>query len=405
MRETKLLSPDALRLESAPQSRAHGAGHTSGFRPAVSSDGRSALRPGGARLDGDLQPAGFDKPDSRALSGRGQRASGSGRADGRNLGTFGGGVPAGGPRFDGAVPDNGYIWWYLDGLSDDGRHGITIIAFIGSVFSSYYAWQRNKGDADPYRHCALNVALYGRAAKRWAFTERDRSALTQEQKRLGIGPSRVTWTGEALEIDIREVSVPVPRPVRGKVRLIPDGLTDSKIELDPEGRQRWWPIAPCARIEVALERPSLSWSGIGYLDSNEGERPLEDSFSFWNWSRASLSGGRTAILYEATHRNGVTEPLGFLCRPGGSVERFEPPAPQQLSRTFWRMQRPTRVDAGGSARVVETLEDAPFYSRSVIETELLGERAHGVHESLCLDRFSQNWVRMLIPWRNPRALR
>ena len=101
----------------------------------------------------------------------------------------------------------------------------------------------------------------------------------------------------------------------------------------------------------------------------------------------------------------MTEPLGFLCRPSGAVERFEPPPPQRLARTFWRMDRPTRVDAGGSARVVETLEDAPFYSRSVIETKLLGERAHGVHESLCLDRFSRNWVRMLIPWRNPRALR
>jgi len=199
--------------------------------------------------------------------------------------------------------------------------------------------------------------------------------------------------------------VPIPRPVRGKVRIIPESLTDFKVKIDGEGRQRWWPIAPCARIEVAFERPALSWSGIGYLDSNEGERPLEDSFSFWNWSRASLTGGRTAILYEATHRNGVTEPLGFLCRPDGAVERFEPPPPQRLARTFWGMERPTRVDAGKSARVVETLEDAPFYSRSVIETELLGERAHGVHESLSLDRFSQNWVRLLIPWRNPRALR
>ncbi|PIY72746.1 MAG: carotenoid 1,2-hydratase, partial [Rhodobacterales bacterium CG_4_10_14_0_8_um_filter_70_9] len=28
----------------------------------------------------------------------------------------------------------------MDGLSDDGRHGITLIAFIGSVFSPYYYW-------------------------------------------------------------------------------------------------------------------------------------------------------------------------------------------------------------------------------------------------------------------------
>ena len=45
-------------------------------------------------------------------------------------------------RFDTPVPDGGYAWWYLDALSDDGRHGLTVIAFIGSVFSPYYAWAR-----------------------------------------------------------------------------------------------------------------------------------------------------------------------------------------------------------------------------------------------------------------------
>ena len=35
------------------------------------------------------------------------------------------------PRFDTPVPPGGYRWWYIDGLSDDGRHGITLIAFVG----------------------------------------------------------------------------------------------------------------------------------------------------------------------------------------------------------------------------------------------------------------------------------
>ena len=52
-------------------------------------------------------------------------------------------------------------WWYLDALSDDGRHGLTVIAFIGSVFSPYYALARRRGAGDPLDHCALNVALYG----------------------------------------------------------------------------------------------------------------------------------------------------------------------------------------------------------------------------------------------------
>ncbi len=40
-----------------------------------------------------------------------------------------------GPDFNVAVPPSGYRWWYLDGLSADGQRGLTVIAFVGSVFS------------------------------------------------------------------------------------------------------------------------------------------------------------------------------------------------------------------------------------------------------------------------------
>ena len=36
--------------------------------------------------------------------------------------------------FDAPVQPGGYAWWYVDALSDDGCHGLTIIAFVGSVF-------------------------------------------------------------------------------------------------------------------------------------------------------------------------------------------------------------------------------------------------------------------------------
>ena len=63
-----------------------------------------------------------------------------------------------GPCFDQAVDPGGYAWWYIDAVSDDRRHGLTVIAFVGSVFSPYYAWT---GRRDPLNHCAVNVALYG----------------------------------------------------------------------------------------------------------------------------------------------------------------------------------------------------------------------------------------------------
>ena len=56
-------------------------------------------------------------------------------------------MPVAGPDFSLAVATNGYAWWYVDALSDDGQHGLTIIAFIGSVFSPYYARARRLGAA------------------------------------------------------------------------------------------------------------------------------------------------------------------------------------------------------------------------------------------------------------------
>ncbi len=91
------------------------------------------------------------------------------------------------------VPHGGYAWWYLDALSDDGAHGLTIIAFIGSVFSPYYAWARRHGPADPANHCALNVALYGPRGKRWCMTER--GAGRSAAARTGWRSARATCVG------------------------------------------------------------------------------------------------------------------------------------------------------------------------------------------------------------------
>jgi carotenoid 1,2-hydratase len=48
------------------------------------------------------------------------------------------GLANAGLGFERPVPDGGYRWWYIDGFSDCGRFGMTIIGFIGSVFSPYY---------------------------------------------------------------------------------------------------------------------------------------------------------------------------------------------------------------------------------------------------------------------------
>ena len=78
------------------------------FRGAVPGDRRSAVRPGLARLEGVVRPAGSPHAAPGPVSGGGQRASGPGRADGGAVGPDGGGGAARGPRFDRHVPAGGY---------------------------------------------------------------------------------------------------------------------------------------------------------------------------------------------------------------------------------------------------------------------------------------------------------
>ena len=243
--------------------------------------------------------------------------------------------PARWPDFDHAVAPGGCAWCYLDALSDDGRHALVAIVFIGSVFSPCCAWarrwarrwaQRGGGaaagapcpGADPRNHVAVNVALYrtdGGPGERWAMTERGSAALQRSADTLAIGPSSLHRDGHARVLRLDEWTVPLPRRLRGTVRLHPlaRGLDSSialeprglssPIALEPSGAHQWWPIAPCSRVEVDLTEPGWRWQGNGYLDSNRGPSPLEHSFGHWPWSRAALGDGRagagTAVGYDA----------------------------------------------------------------------------------------------------------
>jgi carotenoid 1,2-hydratase len=266
------------------------------------------------------------------------------------------------------------------------------------VFSPYYAWS---GRGDPLNHCAINVALYGRP-RRWAMTERGRRRVETAADSFTVGPSRVAWDGTALTVEIDEVGVPVPSRLRGTVRLVPEALTADSFVLDAEGRHEWWPIAPRARVEVAMTAPALSWSGTGYLDTNQGSEPLEAGFVDWDWSRAPLPDGGSAVLYNARRRRGGTLDLALAFGRDGTVERFAAPPEAPLPTTPWRVRRATRSEAGAAPRVVETLEDSPFYARSVVETRLCGETVTAVHESLMLDRFATPWCKLMLPFRMPR---
>lgn len=269
------------------------------------------------------------------------------------------------------------------------------------MFSPYYAWRRRRGGVEPVEHCALNVALYGATANRWAMTERGSGDVLREPATFLVGPSAVLWAGDVLELRVEERCAPWPTRLRGVVRVHPSAVTTHSFALDAQGRHRWRPIAPFARVEVDFDTPRLRWSGHGYLDSNIGDEPLERGFSRWDWSRAAQPES-AAVLYDATPRHGDPLELALRFDRHGAVERLDSPPRAALPTTAWGIARGTRAD-DGAARLRRTFENAPFYARSLVESQLFGVRAASVHESLDLDRFASPVVQCMLPFRMPRV--
>jgi carotenoid 1,2-hydratase len=300
-------------------------------------------------------------------------------------------------RFDRAINPGGYAWWYIDAISDDGANALTIIAFIGSVFSPYYAWANRKSPAPAENHCAFNVALYRPRGGRWAMTERGAKHLRRTPGTISIGNSALHWDGATLTAEIDEHCAPIPHRLHGKITLTPGPLQPEIFHLDPASKHRWQPIAPRARVTVAFDQPQLSWSGHAYFDTNNGDVPLAQDFAAWHWARFG-----NKILYDVTYPNGARKNLALEITDDGAASPFTAPPEQALPATFWRVPRTTRADAGHNAKIIKTLEDAPFYARSMVATHLNGMPITGVHESLSLKRFTSPWVQVLLPFRMPR---
>jgi carotenoid 1,2-hydratase len=268
------------------------------------------------------------------------------------------------------------------------------------VFSPYYALARRFGDGDPLNHCALNVALYGRSSKLWALTERTRKDLTRDKSTLHIGPSALHWNGDTLTVEIDEVTAPFPSRIKGKVSVHAHALADLAFNLGEGGRHSWHPIAPCAHIDVTLDRPQLRWSGQAYLDCNFGDEPLEAAFVEWDWGRAQ-SGDDTLVLYDIAPRDGDPLSLALRFDPRGGIATSEAPPRANLPQSFWRVARKAR-SADGAPRLLKTLEDTPFYARSLVGATIGGKSTLFVHESLSLNRVANPIVRAMLPFRMPR---
>jgi carotenoid 1,2-hydratase len=230
------------------------------------------------------------------------------------------------------------------------------------------------------------------------MTERGSRALRRDGASLTIGPSGLRFDGRSLHIDIDEWTVPIPRRLRGRVRVNLGRVFDQTHGIDAAGRHSWRPVAPCATVAVEFERPGTAWEGHAYVDMNEGSEPLEAGFRHWSWSRQER-GDATRILYDTVCRDGQTRSLALDYRCDGTIETVVPDPEQVLPRTRWLVARSTRAPGHSPLKVLRTLEDTPFYSRS-----LLGGAGGGgtIHESVDLERFASPVVQAMLPFKMPR---
>lgn len=284
-------------------------------------------------------------------------------------------------------------------MSEDQQHSLTLIAFVGSVFSPYYRWARRRGSANPENHCAINVALYGQGG-RWAMTERGQRHCHRDSSSFVVGPSRLDWDGQCLHIRLDEVAVPWLRRLSGHIRLWPQTLFNYSVPLDASGRHRWGPLAPKAHIEVDLDQPDLKWQGQAYLDSNEGDEPLENEFHLWDWSRTQMPDGSTEVTYDLHGPDRPDRLLRLRFDADGRVTDLPDVPVRDLPPTAWRVPRRARsTDRHLPSR---QLEDTPFYQRSLLARPQLGRGIHTFHETLSIPRFVSPVVQAMLPWRMPR---
>ncbi len=234
------------------------------------------------------------------------------------------------------------------------------------------------------------------------MTDRGREALRTTPDTLQVGPSSMHWNGDKLVITIDEIgSPPLISRVRGTITVTPKAVTSVELALTDDGAHIWRPFAPDSDIVVDLEADGWQWEGHGYFDANFGTRALETDFTFWTWGRYPTQDGAICI-YDAERRDGSVIDTAIAFSSDGEASYVEAPPRKRFKRSLWQVKRETRADRGVVPKQVLPMLDAPFYSRSAVQTQINGEVVTGVHEALDLVRFRSPLIKPMLAVRVPR---
>ncbi len=266
---------------------------------------------------------------------------------------------------------------------------------------TYYKSRQQQPQTAADSVCAVNAVLYRRRGSAWALTEARPESIERSADSFALSGSRIERNADSLVVHLDERTAVWGRPLRGRVRIDIEYGAPTPYRLDQAGDHHWWPIGAKASAEVELDVPAVRFRGSAYHDCNFGQVPLEESFESWNWSRADV-GDDVCIVYDVRERDGSEAPLGLRLRPGG-VEPLCADVVSVLPRRFWGMDGSAR--AQGETRVIRSLEDAPFYTRSLLQTSFDGRHCTAMHESLSMTKFVKPWVQFLLPFRTRRGWR
>ncbi|MGB3626184.1 MAG: hypothetical protein WA989_10155 [Henriciella sp.] len=234
------------------------------------------------------------------------------------------------------------------------------------------------------------------------MTERKSADTHRSETEFQVGKSAVRLEDGRLTIEIDEIGAPLPRRLRGKVTVTLPYMASRDFQLDPKARHFWSPACTHAQIAVDFERPGLSWKGHGYVDMNHGAEPLEKGFDYWDWSRTPLEDGDTLIRYVTDPATGPQRALHVRIGPDGTASETEGEASVELPGTrIWRIDRRAGALSGAAPAVKQTLEDTPFYSRSLLAYPQ-GASGLATHETLSCKRLRSPIVKLMLPFRMPR---
>ena len=265
---------------------------------------------------------------------------------------------------------------------------------------------RRRGRGDPQHHCALNVALYGAGGHRWAMTERGRGSLQpRPPPRSPSARARSPGTASALAGPHRRGDGPPPVAAPRHGPPPPRRRHRARAStLDGRGRHRWWPIAPLARVEVALERRPCA-----------GPAPATSTptAATSRWRRASPAGTGAArpLAPEAPpssttceRRDGSGSPSPCAADPAGTRRASSTPPPRaalppHAAGGCRRRTRAMPATAPPSRRPWRTPRSTPARCSHAPP----GRARHGRAREPLPRPLPRPLVQLMLPFRMPRA--